>query len=127
MAIFMICLIKRGKLKQGELSALYLFWYGLIRGLLEFIKVGAFQLGGVVGGAQIFSFCMCAFGLIWFILIKLDKIKYLTTAELRLKKNIQFVSNDAFIEGTFNEEFDKAEQKEKEEKHKIRQNKFKKK
>lgn len=120
MAIFVICLIKRGKNKPGEISAIYLFWYGLLRGLLEFIKVGAFQLGGVVGGAQIFSFCMSAFGLIWFLLIRYNKIKYKTTAELRIKKHIQYVSNDAFIEGTFNEEYEEAEQRELEEERERR-------
>lgn len=108
-AIFIIMLIKRGKNKPGEISALYLFWYGLLRGLLEFLKLGAFKLGGVIGGAQIFSFCMSAVGLILFILIKKGVIKLQTTNEMRIKKHIQYVSDDAFIPGTFNEDFDKAE------------------
>ena len=108
-AIFIIMLIKRGKNKPGEISALYMFWYGLLRGLLEFLKLGAFKLGGVIGGAQIFSFCFSAVGLVLFILIKKGVIKLQTTNEMRIKKHIQFVPNDAFIEGTFNEDFDKAE------------------
>ena len=117
-AVFIILLIKRGKNKPGEISALYLFWYGLLRGILEFLKLGAFKLGGVIGGAQIFSFCMSFVGLILFILIKKGVIKLKTTKELRLKKHIEYVCNDAFIIGTFNDDFEKAEELEKKEKHK---------
>lgn len=121
MAVFVTLLVKQNKNKTAEISALYLAWYGLLRGLLEFIKIGAYQLGGVVGGAQLFSFGMCLFGLIMFVLIKTGKIKFSNTQELRLKQKIEYVVNDAFVPGKFNDAFAKQEKEE------IEKNKRKKK
>lgn len=115
MGVFMILFVYRGKYKPGQISAMYLAWYGFLRGMLEFIKIGAYKIGGVIGGAQIFSFGMCLAGIILLILIVKNKIKINTTQELRLKKQIEYVNNDAFKPGKFNSAFNKQEQLEMEE------------
>ena len=118
MGILMLLLVKRDKYKPSELACIYLTWYGLLRGILEFIKVGAYQLGGKIGGAQVFSFCLFVVGLVMLILIKKDVIKFKNTEQLRLKKNLEYLPNDAFVDGKFSEAFAKKEaeeeQKEKE-------------
>lgn len=124
MGILMLLLVKQNKYKPSELSFIYLTWYGLLRGILEFIKVGAYQLGGKVGGAQVFSFCMAIFGIIMVILIKKGVIKFMDTETLRLKKNLEYVVNDAYVDGKFSEAFAKKEAEE-EMKEKERKNRNK--
>ena len=124
MGILMLLLVKQNKYKPSELSFIYLAWYGLLRGILEFIKVGAFQLGGKVGGAQVFSFCMAAAGFIMVILIRKGVVRFMDTEKLRLKKNLEYVVNDAYVDGKFSEAFAKKEEEE-ERKDKERKNRNK--
>lgn len=124
MGILMLLLVKQNKYKPSELSFIYLAWYGLLRGILEFIKVGAFQLGGKVGGAQVFSFCMAAAGFIMVILIRKGVVRFMDTEKLRLKKNLEYVVNDAYVDGKFSEAFaKKEEEEEREEKERKNRNK----
>lgn len=124
MGILMLLLVKQNKYKPSELSFIYLAWYGLLRGILEFIKVGAFQLGGKVGGAQVFSFCMAVAGFIMVILIKKGVVRFMDTEKLRLKKNLEYVVNDAYVDGKFSEAFArKEEEEEREEKERKNRNK----
>ena len=119
--IFVMLLVRRGKGKPGEITFLYMFWYGFLRGTLEFIKIGQYKLGGVIGGAQIFAYVMSVVGLIIFILVKTGKVKFNSSRDLRVKKRIEYVVNDAFIPGTFNDAFDELDKEDLKKKEEMRE------
>ncbi|MDE6967624.1 MAG: prolipoprotein diacylglyceryl transferase [Clostridia bacterium] len=79
MLIIMLALtytIKK-KLKVGFLSILYIIWYGIVRGLLEFVKVGQLMWGSV-RAVQFICFLCAAVGVVFLVLLQLDIIRFET-------------------------------------------------
>lgn len=79
MFIVMIALtftIKK-KLKVGFLSGLYIIWYGVVRGILEFVKVGQLYWGNV-RAVQLICFLCAAVGVVLLVLLQLGIIKFET-------------------------------------------------
>ena len=79
MFIVMIALtftIKK-KLKVGFLSGLYIIWYGIVRGILEFVKVGQLYWGNV-RAVQLICFLCAAVGVVLLVLLQLGIIKFET-------------------------------------------------
>lgn len=65
------------KLKVGFLTFLYILWYGLVRGCMEFVRVGHVVWGGIVI-AQFAAFFAAALALLILILLQVGVIKFET-------------------------------------------------
>lgn len=68
------------KLKVGFLSLLYIVWYGVVRGILEFVKVNQLMWGSVKA-VQLICFLCAAIGVVVLVLVQLGYIK-LETAKM---------------------------------------------
>jgi phosphatidylglycerol:prolipoprotein diacylglycerol transferase len=68
-------LISRRSEKRGVLTVLYFIWYGIVRGLMEFIREDAVVFGGVYI-TQVGCFIASALGLIFLILINKGVINF---------------------------------------------------
>ena len=66
------------KLKVGAVAALYVFWYCLVRGILEIWKVGNLMWGNI-GAIQLICYILAPVGLVLLVLIQLGYIKLETT------------------------------------------------
>lgn len=62
------------KLKVGFMSLLYIVWYGLVRAILEFVKIGQ-AMWGNVRAVQLICFICAGIGIILLILLQLGYIK----------------------------------------------------
>lgn len=79
MLIIMLALtytIKK-KLKVGFMSILYIIWYGVVRGVLEFVKVGQLMWGSV-RAVQLICFLCAAIGLVVLALLQIGFVKFET-------------------------------------------------
>lgn len=65
------------KLKVGFMSLLYIIWYGVVRGVLEFVKVGQLMWGNV-RAVQLICFLCAAAGVGVLVLLQLGYIKFET-------------------------------------------------
>ena len=64
----------KDKLKVGSIAALYIFWYCLVRGILEIWKVGNLMWGDI-GAIQLICYICAPIGLVLFLLIQFGIIK----------------------------------------------------
>ena len=101
MLIVMLALTfkKKKKLKVGFLSVLYIIWYGVVRGILEFVKVGQLMWGSV-RVVQFICFLCAAVGVVFLILLQMGYIKFETVKMYeRHFKNVH--EPPEYVEGQF--------------------------
>ena len=105
------------KLKVGFMSVLYIIWYGVVRGILEFVKVGQLMWGSV-RVVQLICFLCAAVGVVFLVLLQLGIIKF-ETAKM-YERHFQIVHEPPeYVEGVSDiivEEDDNEDLKVKEEK-----------
>ncbi len=87
------------KLKVGFLSVLYIIWYGVVRGLLEFVKVGQLMWGSV-RAVQFICFLCAAIGIVFLVLLQLGYVKFETP--VMYERHFQLVHEPPeYVEGQF--------------------------
>lgn len=64
----------KDKLKVGFMSILYVIWYGLVRGILEFVKIDQLKWGNI-GAVQLICFIAAGIGVVFLVLLQLGYIK----------------------------------------------------
>ena len=73
--IVMVVIFKyKDKIKVGLISLFYVLWYCLVRGLLEFVKVGQLYWGNV-RAVQLICFLAIPIVLVFIVLVQMGKIK----------------------------------------------------
>ena len=99
------------------MSVLYIIWYGVVRGILEFVKVGQLMWGSV-RVVQLICFLCAAVGVVFLVLLQLGIIKF-ETAKM-YERHFQIVHEPPeYVEGVSDiivEEDDNEDLKVKEEK-----------
>lgn len=84
LCVSVLLILKMGdKLKPGFMSVCYIIWYGLVRGILEFVKEDPLMWGNV-RAIQMICFIAAFAGIIVLILLQTGKIKF-ETERMRLK------------------------------------------
>lgn len=67
----------KDKMKPMTMTLAYLTWYGLVRGMLEFLKIDHETIGNTnIGSIQVISFVMAIVGIVLIVLLYTNKINF---------------------------------------------------
>lgn len=67
----------KDKMKPMTMTLAYLTWYGLVRGMLEFLKIDHETIGNTgIGTIQVISFVMAIVGIVLIVLLYTNKINF---------------------------------------------------
>lgn len=94
--------VSRKTKKRGLAAILYFVWYGIVRGLMEFIREDAVISNGIYV-TQLGGFVVAAIGIVLLILLYSGKINFGISRQMHPKEIINNQSNMQIIRKNFNE------------------------
>ena len=101
LVVVLVLMLKMGdKLKVGTISIGYVIWYGVLRGLLEFVKIGQLKWGNV-RVIQLICFVLSAIGVVVMILLQKGIIKF-ETEKMRKAHFITTSVDDEIMSNNYN-------------------------